>query len=452
MMIFKKAIPRRTFLKGAGAAVALPLLDGMIPALATAADTVTKPVLRIGFVMVPNGIIMEKWTPATEGAGFEMTPILEPLAPFRDRLLVLTGLDSKQANAWPGEGGAYHTRASAAYLTGVHPKASDGRDMGAGISVDQIAAQELGKHAQLASLELALDPKQASGYCEGGFACAYLGTICWRTATTPLPMEDSPRVVFERLFGDSDTTDRSARLALVQENRSILDSIIQEVNSFRATLGPKDRAKFVEYLEAVRDIERRIQLAEEQASRELPTLERPAGSHPASYEEYAKLMFDLAVLAYQTDLTRVITFALAFERSSRAYREIGVPDSHHPLSHHRNDPTSIEKLVRLNTFHLKLFAYYVEKLRSTPDGDGSLLDHVMIHYGSGMSDGNLHMNENLPMLLVGGATGKLKGGRHVRFPVGTPTTNLYLTLLDIVGTPMEKLGDSNGKADLLSIA
>jgi len=451
MMVFQKAIPRRTFLKGVGATVALPLLDAMVPAFAATADPAAPAGLRMGFVYVPNGIVMDKWTPSKEGVGFEMTPILEALTPFRDRLLVLSGLDSRQANGWPGEGGAYHSRASAAYLTGVHPKPTSGLDVHVGPSVDQIAAQKFSKQTQVASLELALDPVLAAGTCEGG-TCAYTETLCWRTATTPMPMEDKPRVVFERLFGDSDTTDRAARLALIRENRTILDSVMQKVASLQARLGPRDRAKLTEYLDAVRDVERRIQLAEEQSARELPTLERPAGGHPASFEEYAKLMFDLQLLAYQTDLTRVITFAFAHERSPRAYRELGVPDSHHPLSHHRNDPTSIAKLIKVNSFHVRLFAHYLEKLRTTPDGDGSLLDHMVIVYGSGMSDGNLHTNENLPILLVGGGAGKIKGGRHIRYPVGTPLTNLYLTLLDMAGVAVDQLGDSTGKLELLSIA
>jgi uncharacterized protein DUF1552 len=452
MMIFKKAIPRRTFLRGLGATLALPLLDGMVPAFGSSKDTAAKPAMRMGFVYVPNGIIESKWKPATEGAGFKMTPIMEPLAPFQDRLLVLSGLDQKLANPQAGEGGAFHSRASATFLTGVHPKPTEGADIHAGVSVDQIAAKEMGKQTQVASLELCLDPVEAAGVCEPGYTCAYMNTICWRTPTTPMPMEDHPRVVFERLFGDSETTDRAARLARIEENRSLLDFVSQDVARLLKGLGPADRGKVTEFLDAVRDVERRIQLAEEQASRELPTLERPAGGFPASFEDYAKLMFDLQVLAYQTDLTRVITFMLAHERSGRSYREIGVPDAHHPLSHHRNDPVSIAKLVKVNTFHVKLFAYYIEKLRSTPDGDGTLLDHAMIVYGSGINDGNLHTHEDLPILLVGGGAGKIKGGRHLRYPQGTPMTNLYLSMLDMAGIPLDNLGDSSGKLELLSIS
>ena len=451
MMVFKKAIPRRTVLKVAGAALALPLLDAMVPAFAGPTDTAAKPAIRMGFMYVPNGIILNKWTPDTEGANFEMTPILEPLTPFRDRFLVLSGLDQKNANMLPGEGGAFHSRATATFLTGVHPKPTEGVDMRGGVSVDQIAAKELGKQTQLASLEMCLDPVEAAGVCEPQYTCAYMNTISWRTPTTPMPMEDHPRVVFERLFGDSETTDRATRLARIQKNRSLLDSVSHGVSRLVAGLAPSDRVKLTEYLDAIRDVERRIQIAEEQASRELPSLERPAGGFPASYEEYAKLMLDLQVLAYQTDMTRVITFMFAHERSGRSYRDIGVADAHHSLSHHRNDPISIAKLVKVNSYHVQLLAYYLNRLRSTPDGDGTLLDHTMIVYGSGICDGNLHTHENLPLLMIGGAAGKIKPGRHLRFPVGTPLTNLYLSMLDVAGVPVQNLGDSTGKLEPLSI-
>jgi hypothetical protein len=454
MMVFKKAIPRRTFLRGVGATLALPLLDGMIPAFAGPADTAAKPILRMGFVYVPNGIIPGSWRPSVEGAGFEMTRILEPLTPFRDQLLVLSGLDQKPANPGPGGvgGGAPHSLTGGAYLTGVSPRQTEGLNIRAGVSVDQIAARQLGKQTQLASLELGLDPVEASGYCEGGYSCTYINTISWRTATTPMPMEDRPRTVFERLFGDSETTNPAERLARIEENRSLLDFVTEDAASLSAGLMPSDRGKLNEYLDAVRDVERRIQLAEQQASREIPTLERPAGGFPASYEDYAKLMFDLQVLAYQTDMTRVITFMLAHERSGRSYREIGVPDAHHGVSHHRNDPVNIEKLVKINTYHVKLFSYYLEKLRSTRDGDGSLLDHTMIVYGSGINNSNEHTHDNLPIAMVGGGCGKIKGGRHLRSPLGTPMANLYLSMLDMMGIPVDKFGDATGKLELLSIA
>jgi len=454
MMVFKKVIPRRRFLKGLGATVALPLLDGMIPALAGPTDQAAKPVVRMGVVYAPNGIIAASWRPATEGAGFEMTPIMEPLARFRKYMLVLSGLDQKHADPGPfGEGGgAPHSLTGGAYLTGVFPKQSEGVNIRAGVSVDQIAAKELGKQTQLASLELGLDPVEAAGYCEGGYSCAYLNTISWRTPTTPMPMEDRPRAVFERLFGDSETTNPAERLARIEENRSLLDFVTEDTSSLARGLTPADRSKLNEYLDAVRDVERRIQLAEQQASREIPTIERPASGFPASYEDYAKLMFDLQVLAYQTDMTRIITFMLAHERSGRSYREIGVPDSHHGVSHHRNDPVNIEKLVRINTYHVKLFSYYLERLAATKEGNGSLLDHAAILYGSGINNSNEHTHDNLPTLLVGGAGGKIKGGRHFRSPLGTPISNLYVSMLNIIGVPVEKFGDCNGKLDLLSVA
>jgi len=451
MIVLKKSIPRRALLRGAGAALALPFLDSMVPAFAAPNNAATNPALRMGFVYVPNGIVMNKWVPETTGSNFELTPILKPLAPFRDQMLVLSGLDQKNANALPGEAGAFHTRAMAVYLTGVHPKQTEGPDIAAGISVDQLAARELGKQTQVASLELCLDPVEAAGVCEPQFTCAYMNTISWRTPTTPMPMEDHPRVVFERLFGDSETTDPKARLARIQEDRSLLDSLSDGVAQFVRGVDAGDRRKISEYLDAIRDVERRIQLAEKQSSRELPTLDRPAGGFPATFEEYAKLMFDLQVLALQTDMTRVITFMIAHDRSSRSYPEVGIPDAHHALSHHRGDPASIAKLIQLNTYHVKLFAYYLDRLRKTQDGDGSLLDHSMIMYGAGIADGNLHTEDNLPTLLVGGGGGKVKGGRHIRYPKGTPMANLYLRMLDNLGIQIDKLGDSNGKLDPLSM-
>ena len=450
MMIFNKSIPRRTFLRGLGATVALPLLDSMIPAFGASADVAMKPALRLGFVYVPHGVIMDKWTPSAEGAEYELTPIMKPLTPFRDQMLALTGLAQKNAFPLPGEGGAFHSRATATFLTGVHPKATEGNDIRAGISVDQIAAKEFGKQTQLASLELALDSVERVGACEPKYTCAYLNTLAWRSPTTPVPTEDQPRAVFERLFGDSDTTDPAARLSRIHRDRSLLDSMSEDVAHFQKGLGPNDRNKLNEYLDAIRDVERRIQLAEEQASREVPRLDRPAGI-PDSFDDYAKLMFDLQVLAYQADMTRVITFMIAHELSVRTYPQIGVSDPHHPLSHHRGDAKMIEKVAQIDVYHVKLFAYFLDKLRSTADGDGSLLDHSMIVYGSGISDGNLHLHDNLPVLLVGGGAGKIKGGRHLRYPKDTPLGNLYLTVLDMLGIPIYTLGDSTGKLDLLPI-
>jgi len=449
MMIFKKVIPRRTFLRGVGATIALPLLDGMVPAMAAVGDSAAKAPNRLSIVYAPTGIIMDKWTPEEEGANFQLKPILAPLAPFRDRLIVLSGLNQNEARQRPGDPGGDHSRASAVFLTGVHPKY--GSEVGVGTSVDQIAAKELGKTTSLASLEITLDPPALIGECDTGYSCAYKNTLSWRTPTTPMPMEHQPRAVFERLFGDSDTTDPAERLARMRRDRSILDSVTRDVTRLTTGLGPSDRAKLAEWLEAVRDIERRIHLAEEQSSQDLPTLERPVGI-PAKFVDHAKLMIDLQVLAYQSDQTRVITFQMAQEGNNRSYPEIGIPDQHHPLTHHRYEPTKVAKVEKINTYHAEMFAYFLEKLRTTSDGDGSLLDHMLILYGSGMSDANVHSTQNLPITLVGGADGQIKGGRHIRYPKDTPLTNLYLTMLDKLKVPMENLGDSTGKLELLSLA
>ena len=450
MMIFRKAVPRRTFLRGMGISLSLPLLDGMVPAFAGVVDS-AKPLTRLGFVYVPNGAIMEDWTPAAEGTAFELTPILKPLAPFRDRLLVLSGLNSNEAIGVPGQPGGEHPRASSAYLTGVRVATRDIRkanvETRAGVSIDQIVARELEEQTPLGSLELGIESPGL--VCNG--SCAYTNTICWRDATTPLPMQNQPRAIFERLFGTSDSTDPAERRARMQKNRSILDFVTQEAARLFGDLGQSDRRRVNQYLEAVRDVERRIQIAETQPSRELPTLQRPAGIPPI-FSEHAKLMFDLLVLAYQTDTTRVGTFQLGHEMSDQPYPEIGIPDPHHPFTHHQGDPVKIEKARQVNIFHAEMFAYYLDKLRSTPDGDGSLLDHSMIVYGSGFGDGNLHIPKNLPVLLAGGASGQIAGGRHIRYPgTDTPLTNLHLTLLDKMGIPVEKFGDSNGKLELLAV-
>jgi hypothetical protein len=448
MIITKKHLPRRTFLRGMGVTLALPLLDGMVPAFAAIRDTAAKPVRRLGVVYVPNGIFMNKWTPAGEGA-LEVTQTLEPLAPFRDRIAMVTGLCADEGIAQPGEGAGDHARAAGAYLTGAHPKKTEGHDIRAGISMDQIAARTLGQETQLASLELSLENSERAGSCDPGYSCAYANTLCWSSATTPLPMASDPRVVFERLFGTSGSTDPAAWLAGRQEDRSLLDMVTEKVARLRRELGPRDGTKLTEYLEAVRDVERRIQKAEGQANRELPAIEQPAGV-PASFEEHAKLMFDLQVLAYQADLTRVITFMVGHETSNRAYPEIGVPDAHHALSHHGGNADMIAKLIKVDNYNTKMFAYYLEKLAATRDGDGSLLDHITLIYGSGMSDGNRHDHHNLPTLLVGGGAGWLKGGRHVRVAKETPIANLFVTVLDHLGVPVENFGDSTGKLDYLS--
>ncbi len=449
MIVTKKHLPRRTFLRGVGASLALPLLDSMVPAFAAVRDPAAKPPQRLFIGYVPNGVIMDKWTPTQLGADFELPVTLEPLAPFKDRLLVLTGLASKPAMPLPGEGTGDHVRAAATFLTGVHPKKTEGPDIRGGVSLDQIAATELGKQTQLASLELALDPNELIGACEAGWSCAYSNTLSWKSPTTPLPMENQPRAVFERLFGDADDTTPQARLARIREDRSILDSVGEEVESFQQTLPANDRTKVTQYLDAIRDIERRIQRAEAQSERELPAMERPRGGIPGTFAEHARLMFDLQLLAFQADLTRVITFMMSREVSPRTYPELGIPDPHHGLSHHQNNPGQMEKLARLNRHHIEQLAYFMDRLESTPDGDASLLDHLTLMYGCGISDGNQHLHTNLPILLAGG--GRLKGGRHLRYADDTPLTNLQLTLLDMLGIETDSLGDSTGTLNRLSV-
>ncbi len=443
MMVFKKSIPRRTFLRGIGATLALPLLDSMVPAFAAQAA----PVLRLGFVYCPNGMVMQKWRPATEGRDFEVTPILAPLAPFREDLLVLGGLDQTIAYPLPGEVGgvAPHERAGGAFLTSRHPT----RQGELGISVDQIAARVLARETQLASLELALHDTDLVGQCEKGWNCAYMRTLSWRGPSTPLPNENSPRGVFERLFGDNDSTDPAQRLARHRKDHSLLDSVTEATHRLLSIVGATDRAKLSEYLDSVRDVERRIQTAEDQSDRDIPTLERP-GAIPAAFDEHAKLMFDLLLLAFQTDLTRVFTLMMGREQSDRSFREIGIPDAHHMLSHHSNDPAKIVKIEQINIFHTEMLAYFLDKLRSTPNADGSLLDQSMILFGSGISEGNVHSFVDLPILLAGGKAAGIRGGAHIRYPQGTPLSNLHMTLLDRLGTPVEKMGDSTGKLDIAS--
>ena len=449
MIVTKKALPRRTLLRGLGATLALPLLDSMVPAFAAAGIDVP-PVKRLGVVYVPNGMTMKEWTPETEGAGFALTPVLSPLEPYRDRILVLSGLNSTPPPEQSSAAGV-HARASTRFLTDVPPKRSDTSDVEAGVSVDQLVAKEFGRETQLASLELAIEGRDLAGSCDIGFSCAYTNTISWRGARTPLPMENDPRVVFERMFGSSGSTDRAARLAQIAADRSILDSVTDRIADLRRQIGSRDSEKLAEYLEAVRDIERRIQRAEEQSGQKLPLVQQPGGI-PAGFEEHVKLMFDLQVLAYQTDLTRVITFMLGRELSGRTFPELGVVESHHATSHHQNDKGKLANLLKIKVFHSTLFAYYVEKLRSTPDGDGSLLDHIVIVYGAGMADSNLHAPANLPILLVGGGIGREPGGRHLTFPSGTPLANLHLTLLDRMGVPtVERIGDSTGRLEHLSL-
>jgi hypothetical protein len=447
MMITKKALARRTFLRGIGTAIALPLLDSMIPAFAGTAGA--KVPTRLGFVYVPNGIIPKDWLPKTEGSGFDFMPTMKPLEPYREKLLVLSNLAQVNGRAL-GDGAGDHARAGATWLTGVHPKKTQGIDIHVGISADQLAAKEMAKSTQFASLEIGMEEPYLAGSCDSGYSCAYTNTISWRSATTPNPVEISPRVVFERLFGDGGTTDPAARLKRTREDRTILDYVRGDLARMEPGLGARDKSKLDEYLDSIRDIERRIQKAEQQsASMKMPVMERPGGI-PDSFEEHCKLMADLMVIAWQTDMTRVITFMMAREGSNRSYREIGIPDGHHSLTHHQNDPEKMAKTQKIDELHVKLFGYLLQRLDETKDGDGTLLDHSMILYGSSIRDGNVHDHHDLPLVLAGGKGAGVKSGRHIRYKPETPMNNLLLTLLDKVGVPGETLGDSTGKVDQLS--
>jgi Protein of unknown function (DUF1552) len=445
-----KFLSRRTLLRGLGTTLALPLLDSMVPALKAAKTTAAAAPVRLGFVYVPNGIIPGAWTPTAEGTSFEFMRSMKAIEPFREHLLVLSGLAQINGRAL-GDGAGDHARAGATWLTGVHPAKTEGAGIHAGVSADQIAAKELGKSTQLASLEVGMDSPSLAGNCDSGYSCAYTNTLSWRGPTTPMPMEMNPRALFERLFGDGDSTDPAARLTSLKQQSSILDYITGDLDRMESNLGPRDRGKLTEYLDSIRDIERRIQKAEEQnATMKVPVVERPAGV-PADFDEHARLMMDLQVIALQADLTRVITFMIGREGSNRSYRQIGVSDGHHSVTHHQNDPEKIEKVTKIDTYHVKLLAYYLDKLKSTRDGDGSLLDHSLILYGSSICDGNKHTHHDLPLVMAGGAAGQVKGGRHIRFAEETPMNNLLLTMLDKAKVPVpEKLGDSTGELKLLA--
>lgn len=448
MMIFKKYLHRRTVLRGLGATLALPLLDSMVPALTALQNTAAKPARRFGAIYVGNGMNVWQWRPKTEGSAFELTPILQPLAAFRDRLLIVSGLCNSEADARVGEGGGDHSRGQAAFLTGAHAKKTQGADVEAGISMDQIVAKEVGHETQLPSLELALEANDVVGGCEAGVACVYTSTISWHDAKTPMPVTTDPRAVFERLFGASGSTDPRIRRENIETDRSILDWVTRDLARLQRTLDAGDRSRVEEYVQSIRDVEQRLQKAEEQSDLELPSVDQPAGI-PGSFEEYAKIMFDMMALAYQADLTRVSTLIMGRELSIRTYPEVGVPEPHHPVSHHQGRAEQLEKLARINLFHITLFAHFLEKLRSTRDGDGSLLDHSIILYGSGLGNPDVHDHHGLPIALVGGGAGQLKGGRHLRFKDHTPLANLHVTVLEKMGIPMERLGDSTGKLDLL---
>jgi hypothetical protein len=441
MFISKKAIPRRTVLRGIGATLALPFLDSMVPALSALAKTAAKPVNRFGVMYVPNGMIMKNYLPVAEGAAFEITPTLSPLAPFREQILVLSGLECIPT---PGRPGGAHAKASTRFLTDVSPPTSE-TWLDAGISMDQILAQETGKRTQLASLELAIESGETAGACDTGYACPYTNTISWKSQNTPLPTQNNPRVIFERLFGDSGSTDPKVRLARLRQQQSVLDSVSQEITGLQGTLPESDRTKLTEYFDAIRDVEQRIQIAEEQSDEQLPLLDHPAGI-PANWEDHVNLMLDLQVLAYQCDLTRVITLMMGHEHSGMTYPQIGVPDAHHPISHHQQEPEKVAKVAKINAYHMKMFARYLEKLQAAPDGDGTLLDHITMMYGAGMADSNTHSPIDIPIILAGGGAGTLKGGRHIRFK-NMPLANLHLTLLDQLGAQWDHIGDSTGRVD-----
>src|SRR6267378_2571681 len=439
MAFLTKSLPRRTVLRGLGATLALPFLDAMLPAFSLRGNAAAKPVHRFQTFYVPNGMAMEYWLPKGEGAAFELSPILEPLAPYKNQMLVLSGI---KAN-W----NYIHAGASGSFLTGTARGGRNEVEIVADVSMDQLLARHFAGETQVASLELSMDAPANAGACTGNLSCVYTHTLSWRSPTQPLPMEWNPRAVFERLFGDSGSTDRSAREARLRQHKSMLDSVTEKLASLKKDLGPQDQAKVEEYTEAVRDVERRIQRAEEQSDVELPSLEQPQGAPPV-FEDHLALMLDLQVLAFQSDLTRVISFMIGKEQSARPYPQIGVPEAHHPLSHHNDIPELVAHMSKINRYHTELFGKYLAKLRATPDGDGSLLDHMTILYGSGISNSTRHAGSNLPLMLVGGGAGTLKGGRHIKYKDSPSNANLLVTLMDKLGVPVEKVGGSNGKLNI----
>lgn len=439
--ITKKSIPRRTFLKGVGATFALPLLDAMIPA-ATASNKISAiGVRRLGYVFMPMGCDESRWTPESEGTLDKLSPILSSLEPVRDKLTVFTNMELR--NAYPGS----HATSNSSFLSAAKAKVTESSDYYLGTTADQVAAQQIGQQTQLPSLELAMDLLQTVGQCDNGYACVYQNNLSWSSPTTPLPAEAHPRLVFENLFGEGGTPEE--RRAALRKRASLLDLIADDMNRLKREVGARDRARVSEYLDSIREVERRIQKAETDTNdNPLPDLDRPMGV-PAMYADHARLMFDLQLLAFQGDITRITTFQIARETSNRSYPEIGVSDPHHPLSHHGDDPQKIARMAKINTFHVSLFAEYLQKLQNTPEGNGSLLDNVLLLYGSGIGNPNVHNHTNLPIIVAGGAAGGMKGNRHFRYDKPTPLANLHLTLLDKVGVRLDSFGDSNGKIDEL---
>jgi Protein of unknown function (DUF1552) len=430
-----KLLPRRTVLRGIGASLALPFLEAMVPS----ARAAVKPVRRFLTFYVPNGMAMEYWSPKGEGTAFELSPILQPVAPFRDQMLVLSGLHS----SW----NYIHAGASGSFLTGTPRGGRNEIEIFADVSIDQLLARHFSNETQVASLELSMDAPANAGACTGNLSCVYTHTLSWRSPTQALPVEYNPRAIFERLFGDTGKTDWGAREARMRQHKSILDSVTDKLANLKRELGPQDQNKVNEYTDAIRDVERRIQKAEEQRDVPLPAMEAPQGVPPV-FEDHLALMLDLQLLAFQADLTRVISFMIGKEQSARPYPQIGVPEAHHPLSHHDNVPALIEHMSKINCYHAELFSKYVAKLRATPDGDGSLLDHMMILYGAGISNSQRHAGDNLPIMLIGGGTGTLKGGRHIVYKEKPSMANLLVTIMDKMGFPVEKVGGSDGKLQL----
>jgi hypothetical protein len=434
----KKHLPRRTFLHGMGAAVALPLLDSMLPAQTPLRRAASKS--RLSCIYVPHGATMYKWTPEKEGAGFEFTETLAPLDKFRDRICVVSNLAHPAAGGAGSDAGADHARSAAVFLSGVHPEKDVIR---VGPTIDQIAAERIGQDTPLPSLELSIEEVALS--CGSGYACAYSNTISWKTPTTPLPMENNPQVVFEKLFGDG--SNNADRLARKQQSRSLLDSVMDQVASLQRDLPAADRTRLTEYLDDVREIERRIQKAEQQVPADLKLPEAPVGV-PESFDEHFKIMFDLQVLAFRAEITRVATMMYARDTSGAVYPQSGVRDGFHVASHHANNRANMDKFALINKYHVEMLAYFLNKMKSTPDGDGNLLDHSLILYGSSMSNGNQHDHDPLPIILAGGASGQLQGGRHMQYAPHTPMSNLLLSMLDKLGIPEERHGDSTGKLEI----
>ena len=444
MFITKMHIPRRTFLQGMGVTLALPLLDSMIPARTALAQTAANASTRVGFIYIPHGASMPYWTPKTEGTGFEMTEILSPLEPYRERMTIVSGLHHYMADAQPGEKGADHAHPAAVFLSGAHPKRTTGQDVRCGTTIDQVIAGRIGQTTPLPSLELGIEDVGATGTCGSGYSCVYSNTISWQTPTRPLPMEIRPQVVFERLFGDGSTLEE--RLARRQKDKSILDSLSRDVARLRLNIGPSDRRRLDQYLEDIREIERRLQLAQRNTSIEFAEATSSVGV-PQSFEEHVNLMFDLIALAYKSETTRVSTLMLGRELTVRSFPESGFDGGWHGTSHHGDNPARMVNWAKINKYHVKVLTHFLETLRSTPDGDGTLLDHSMILYGSGLSNGNRHDHYPLPVAVFGGGSGTIKGNQHIKADQ-KPMSNLLLGMLDKIGIDQDAFGDSNGRINI----